>query len=51
MNLLEELDACKFEDNEYLVEHLMEVVKDEGINTLDELKNKIPFTYWFLQIT
>lgn len=38
MNLLEELDACKFEDNEYLVEHLMEVVKDEGINTLDELK-------------
>lgn len=38
MNLLEELDACKFEDNEYLVEHLMEVVKDEEINTLDELK-------------
>ena len=38
MNLLEELDSCKFEDNEYLVEHLMEVVKDEEINTLDELK-------------
>lgn len=38
MNLWEELDACKFEDNEYLVEHLMEVVKDEEINTLDELK-------------
>lgn len=38
MNLWEELDACKFEDNEYLVEHLIEVVKDEEINTLDELK-------------
>ena len=38
MNLWEELDACKFEDNEYLVDHLIEVVKDEGINTLDELK-------------
>ncbi len=38
MNLWEELDACKFEDNEYLVDHLIEVVKDEEINTLDELK-------------
>ena len=38
MNLWEELDACKFEDNEYLVDHLIEVVKDEGINTLEELK-------------
>lgn len=38
MNLWEELDACKFEDNEYLVEHLIEVVKDEDINTLEELK-------------
>lgn len=38
MNLWEELDACKFEDNEYLVDHLIEVVKDENINTLDELK-------------
>ena len=38
MNLWEELDACKFEDNEYLVDHLIEVVKDEDIKTLDELK-------------
>ena len=38
MNLWEELDACKFEDNEYLVDHLLEVIKDENINTLDELK-------------
>ena len=39
MNLWEEIDACKFEGNEYLVEHLVEVVKDEGINSLEELKN------------
>jgi len=38
MNLWEELDACKFEDNEYLVDHLIEVVKDENINSLEELK-------------
>lgn len=38
MNLWEELDACKFEDNEYLVEHLIEVVKDEEINSLEELE-------------
>lgn len=38
MNLWEELDACKFEDNEYLVEHLMEVVKDEEINSFEELE-------------
>lgn len=38
MNLWEELDACKFEDNEYLVEHLIEVVKDEEINSFEELK-------------
>ena len=38
MNLWEELDACKFEDNEALVEQLIQVVKDEGINTLEELK-------------
>ena len=38
MNLWEELDACKFEDNEYLVDHLIEVVKDEEINTFEELE-------------
>ena len=38
MNLWEELDACKFEDNEYLVEHLIEVVKDEEINSFEELE-------------
>ena len=38
MNLLEELDACKFEDNEYLVDHLIEVVKDEELNTFEELE-------------
>ena len=38
MNLWEELDACKFEDNEYLVDHLIEVVKDEKLNTFEELE-------------
>ena len=38
MNLWEELDACKFEDNEYLVDHLIEVVKDEELNTFEELE-------------
>lgn len=38
MNLWEELDACKYGDNEYLVDHLIEVVKDEGINSLSELE-------------
>ena len=38
MNLWEELEDCKFEDNEYLVDHLIEVVKDEEINSLEELK-------------
>ena len=38
MNLWEEIDACKFEDNEYLVDHLIEVVKDEKINSIEELK-------------
>ena len=28
----------KYEDNEYLVDHLIEVVKDEGINILEELQ-------------
>jgi hypothetical protein len=45
MNLWEELDACKFEDNEYLVDHLIEVVKDEGINSLEEL-NKYQDAYF-----
>jgi hypothetical protein len=45
MNLWEELDACKFEGNEYLVEHLIEVVKDEGINSLEEL-NKYQDAYF-----
>lgn len=34
----EELDSLKYEDNEYLVDHLIEVVKDEGINSLEELQ-------------
>lgn len=38
MNFWEELDACKYNDNEYLVDHLIEVIKDENINSLDELK-------------
>lgn len=37
MNFWEELDACKFNDNEYLVDHLIEVIKDENINSLEEL--------------
>lgn len=37
MNFWEELDACKYNENEYLVEHLVEVIKDEGINNLEEL--------------
>ncbi len=38
MDLWEELDSCKYGDNEYLVDHLIEVVKDEGINSLNELE-------------
>lgn len=38
MDLWEELDSCKYGDNEYLVDHLIEVVKDEGINSLSELE-------------
>lgn len=39
MHFWEELEDCKFNDNEFLVDHLVEVVKDEGINSLDELRN------------
>ncbi len=38
MNFWEELEDLKFNDNEYLVDHLVEVIKDEGINSLEELK-------------
>lgn len=38
MNFWEELDSCKYNDNEYLVDHLIEVIKDENINSLEELK-------------
>lgn len=38
MNFWEELDSLKYEENEYLVDHLIEVVKDEGINSLEELQ-------------
>ena len=39
MHFWEELEDCKFNDNEFLVDHLVEVVKDEGINSLEELRN------------
>lgn len=39
MQFWEELEDYKFNDNEYLVDHLVEVIKDEGINSLEELKN------------
>ena len=39
MHFWEELEDCKFNDNEFLVDHLVEVVKDEGINSLEELNN------------
>jgi len=38
MNFCEELEDCKYSENEVLVDHLVEVIKDEGINSLDELK-------------
>ncbi len=38
MNFWEELEDCKYSENELLVDHLVEVVKDEGINSLEELK-------------
>lgn len=37
MQFWEELEDYKFNDNEYLVDHLVEVIKDEGINSLEEL--------------
>ncbi len=39
MQFWEELEDYKFNDNEYLVDHLVEVIKDEGINSLEELKS------------
>ena len=37
MDLWEELDSCKYGDNEYLVDHLIEVVKDTS-NNVDTFK-------------
>lgn len=39
MNLWEELDACKYDGNEYLVDYLIEIVKDDELNTLEDLEN------------
>ena len=38
MNLWEELDSCKYDGNEYLVDYLIEIVKDDELSTLEELE-------------
>lgn len=38
MHFWEELEDCKYGENELLVDYLIEIVKDEGINSLEELQ-------------
>ncbi len=38
MHFWEELEDCKYDDNEFLVEYLIEIVKDENINNAEELE-------------
>lgn len=38
MHFWEELEDCKYGDNEYLVDYLIEIVKDENINSLEDLQ-------------
>lgn len=38
MHFWEELEDCKYGDNEYLVDYLIEIVKDEDIKSLEELQ-------------
>ena len=37
MNLWEELESCKYKGNEYLVDYLVQIIKDENLNTLEDL--------------
>ncbi len=38
MHFWEELEDCKYGDNEFLVDYLIEIVKDENIKTFEELE-------------
>lgn len=38
MHFWEELEDCKYDENELLVDYLIEIVKDEGIDNLEELQ-------------
>ena len=38
MHFWEELEDCKYEENEYLVDYLIEIVKDEKIDSLEDLQ-------------
>lgn len=38
MHFWEELEDCKYGENEFLVDYLIEIVKDENINSLEELQ-------------
>lgn len=38
MHFWEELEDCKYGENEFLVDYLIEIVKDEEINSLEELQ-------------
>lgn len=38
MHFWEELEDCKYGENEFLVDYLIEIVKDENINSFEELK-------------